>query len=215
MSARPTPRGFTLLELVVSLALFALVSVMSLQVLTGALHQSRVMERADAQAGEVLRALALLRNDLDHAVPLPFQTPIGDVEPAYLPQTGSLSVSLGGLPRLPRAPGESAAEARPDAGFQRVIWRHDAAAGTLTRQVWPVLNPRDPAQLGPEEVVLTGVRGLVLEPGPEDAAVAGSLPEEEAEEENRANAAQGLPPQIVVEIDTAQTGVLQIVVSTW
>lgn len=209
------PRGFTLLELVVSLALFSLVSIMSLQVLTGALHQSRVMERADLQASEVLRALALLRHDLEHGVSRPFQTPIGDVEPAYHPRPESLALSLGGLPRLPRAPGESATEVRPDAGFQRVVWRHDAAAGTLTRQVWPVLNPRDPGQIGPEEVVLTGVRGLALEPGPEDEAAAGTLPEDDSEDDTRANAASGLPPQIIVEIDTVQTGLLRVVVTTW
>ncbi|MEO0780598.1 MAG: type II secretion system protein GspJ [Pseudomonadota bacterium] len=212
MSPARAPRGFTLLELVVSLALFALVSVMALQVLSGALHQNRVLERVDDQASAVLRTMALLRLDLNHASPMAFQTPIGDFEAAYLPGPDSLALSLGGLPRLPRAPGEGARSSAQDAGFQRVIWRHDITENTLTRQVWPVLNPRDPDQIGPEEVVLTGVRGLTLTPSLEDLANTGALGNDgdtNARDEN------GLPSQITVEIDTVQTGTLQVVVSPW
>lgn len=212
MNRSSAPRGFTLLELVVSLALFSLVSVMALQVLSGALHQNRVLERADAQASEVLRAMALLRHDLNHASPKPFQTPIGDVEAAYLPGTDRFALSLGGLPRLPIPPGESAEASTQDAGFQRVIWRHDLTAGTLTRQTWPVLNPRDPDQIGPEEIVLTGVQSLTLTPGPEETANTGGS---EGDEAANTRNATGLPGQIVVEIETAQTGTLQIVVSPW
>ncbi|MEL7012343.1 MAG: type II secretion system protein GspJ [Pseudomonadota bacterium] len=212
MTRPHAPRGFTLLELVVSLALFALVTVMALQVLSGALHQNRVLERADAQASDVLRAMALLRHDLNHASPKPFQTPIGDIEAAYLPGPDSFALSLGGLPRLPTTPGDSAQTPTQDAGFQRVIWRHDQTTGTLTRQTWPVLNPRDPAQIGPEDVVLTGVRGLTLTPGPEETANTNG-----SESDVAANTrdATGLPGQIVVEIETSQTGTLQIVVSPW
>lgn len=190
-------RGFTLLELVVALALFALVSIMALQMLTGALHQSRLLARTDARAAEVLRVMTLLRRDLERLVPVPFQSPLGEVEPAYAPVLDRLSLSTGGQSRLPRTGPDSAGEA----GFRRVIWRHDAEAGTLTRRAWGVLNPRDAEQIGAETVQLTGVLDLRVTPGP--------APEDETE-------AEAAPPaRIEVEIETAHTGTLRVVVSRW
>jgi len=194
---RRAARGFTLLELVVALALFALVSVMALQVLTGALHQRRVLERSAAQGAEVLRTLTLLRRDLEHLVPLPFRSPLGEEAPAYAPGEDRLALSVGGQPRLPPATPADGEEA----GFQRVIWRHDPEAGTLSRRVWGVLNPRDPEQIGDETVHLTGVRELRVAPA--EAPGAETAP------------VTALPRQIEVVIDTAQTGTLRVLVTRW
>lgn len=180
------PRGFTLLELVVSLAIFTLVAAMGLQAVTGTLHQNRVLDQSQADMVEIQRLMTQLRRDLDAAVPVPFTTPLGDQEPAYQAEEGRLRLSLGGQMRL--------TESRDslDAGFARVIWTHDAAAGTLTRQVWPVLAPRDPDQIGPARVMLSGVTGLTV----------------------TASDAQGpaaLPRQIAVRIDTERHGRLDVV----
>ena len=47
------PRGFTLLELVVSLAIFTLVAAMGLQAVTGTLHQNRVLDQSQADMVEI------------------------------------------------------------------------------------------------------------------------------------------------------------------
>ena len=205
---RPGARGFTLLELVVAVAIFSLISVMALQVLTGALHQGRILESRDARGAEVLRALTLLRRDLEHLVPVAFVSPLGESEPAYAPAEDGFALSLGGQPRLPQAEGAEGAEVAKvtEAGFERVIWHFDAEAGTLSRQVWGVLNPRDPEQIGPELVQLSGVSGLRITPGP--------APENPAETTPAPQEA-GLPDQIEVEVETAQEGMLRVLVTRW
>ncbi|WP_397544517.1 prepilin-type N-terminal cleavage/methylation domain-containing protein [Roseovarius salis] len=195
--SRPGPRGFTLLELVVAMALFALVSVMALQALSGALHQRQVLERVDARDAEILRTLTLLRRDLKHLVPLGFQSPLGEIENAFAPAPDRLGLTLGGQPG---GNGEDA-QASPGAGFRRVVWQLDPEAGTLSRRVWPVLNPRDPEQLGPERVHLTGVRAMRILPEPQpdgDPLLVNSLPR-----------------QIEVELQTDRAGPLRVVVTPW
>ncbi len=171
--ARQTGAGFTLVELVAVLAIFALVALMALQALTGAIYQGRVLERADHTAEELTRALTLLRRDMGAAFPATFHPPLSDPEPALLAIDGSgrFSLSITGNPRLPGDQG---------AGMARVIWRHDPVANTLTRQVWPVLNPARGTLAGPERVILSDVTSLSLTPlgnWPERTENAASLPE--------------------------------------
>ena len=185
---RHAPAGFTLLELMVALALFALVAIMSLQVLTGALHQRGLVERRTAETTSLLRMLTQLRADLESLVPAAFTPPIGGQEPAFLPSEDRLALSLGGQPRLSAADGDSPAED----GFQRVIWRHDRTSGKVTRQIWPVLYPRDPAQLGPEILVMEEIDSWQITP---------------------AEPAEDLPALIIVTFESARHGRLRLVVT--
>ncbi len=184
-AARHAPPGFTLLELMVALALFSLVAVMSLQVLTGAVHQRRVLEQQTGDSAALMRLMALLRADLDSLVPLPFTPPLGGQEAAYAPSGNTLALSLGGQMRL-------AGDARREDGFQRVIWQFDAQAETLSRGIWPVLHPRDPGQRGPDIVLLEGVTSFEVTP-PETS--------------------ETLPRQIEVTFETRRHGPLRLVVS--
>lgn len=187
MKPRP-PAGFTLLELMVALALFALVAIMSLQVLTGALHQRSLVERRTTEAASLFRMMTQLRSDLESVVPATFTSPIGDEEPAVLPSEDRLALSLGGQPRLSAADGANPVES----GFQRVIWRHDDSSGTVTRQIWPVLHPRDPAQIGPEILMMEDVESWQVTP---------------------AEPAEGLPARISVTFESARHGFLRLVVA--
>lgn len=187
-AAPPAPRGFTLLELMVALALFSLVAVMSLQVLTGAVHQRRVLEQQTGDSAALMRHLALLRADLENLVPLPFTPPLGGQEPAFAPSATALELSLGGQARLGGGAGGEPAED----GFQRVIWQYDAQAETLSRGIWPVLHPRDPAQRGPDIVMLDGVTRFQVTPS---------------------EASETLPRQIEVTFETRRHGPLRLVVS--
>jgi len=165
--------GFTLIELVAVLAIFALVALMALQALTGAIHQRSVLERVDHEAEALTRALTLLRRDFEAAFPAPFHPLLADPEPALLApeSSGRIALSMAGHPRLPGAPGT---------GIARVVWRHDPVARTLTRQVWPVLEPTRSAVAEPERVILADVTGLSLSPlgdWPERGENIASLPE--------------------------------------
>lgn len=164
-------RGMTLIELVVAMAIFAMVSVMGLQGVTGMM---RMRDRLDTRAGdtaELSRALSLLRADLGAAVPLLFHPP-GKVPPrsALVHDTGAgrLALSVAGQPDLSASGGP---------GFGRAQWRLDAASGTLFRSAWSHLTPSDLSAEGPEVAILTDVMSMGLRSYWDDIGwVEGSLP---------------------------------------
>ncbi|KMK64006.1 type II secretion system protein J [Puniceibacterium sp. IMCC21224] len=153
-------KGLTLIELVVSMAIFALVATMGLQALTGALRMRDRLIATEAGSAELAYALGLLRQDLAALTPMIFHPPGAGGPRSSIDLTPGgrmLSLSLSGQPDLPPLSGP---------GLHRVDWRLVVApgqdTGQLTRQVWPALNPASAAVVQPEITVLDGVRSLGL-----------------------------------------------------
>ena len=142
--------GFSLPELVVVLAIFALVALIGLQVIRATVRSSDRLAEISESSGELAVGLALLRQDLAAALPRVFHPSTGGLEPALLVATPeSFSLSVGGLARL--NPGVS--------GLGRVTWRLDRATGQLFRQVFTTLTPG----AAPREVpVMTGISEFAL-----------------------------------------------------
>ena len=134
-------RGFTLIELLAAMAILAVVSVMAVQMLGGALRQQAVLERIDTGAAPLIRTLALLRQDLEATLPPPAGTP--DLTAGMLLEPDALTLWRGGLADLPGA---------PSAGVGRVRWA--VQDGALTRAL-------DDAAPRP---MLAGVSALALSP---------------------------------------------------
>jgi len=160
MSRGQTDKGLTLIELVVAMAIFALVAIMGVQSLGVSLTlRDRLSTTADGT--EALgQGLALLRNDLSAALPM-FFFPPGKAAPssalkALRGNTG-FSLSVGGQLGLVLPAGGM--DAMPK---QRVTWRFDHDQQRLTRAVWPTLYPASATQQGPEVSALEGVTGLIL-----------------------------------------------------
>jgi general secretion pathway protein J len=65
----PSERGFTLVEMLVALAIFALIAGAALGLLRGAVTSEAALRRHDATAGQVRRMLALWQADLGQAEP--------------------------------------------------------------------------------------------------------------------------------------------------
>ncbi len=143
-------RGLTLIELVVAMALFALIAIMGLQAMTGTLRLRDRLTEMDDAAHQVGQALALLRHDMGAAVPIVFHPPEGAPQSALHSGGGALSISVAGQPQMPFERGT---------GLNRVEWRLDAS-GTLTRRVWPTLAPLRDSQQTQESRVLTGVTDM-------------------------------------------------------
>lgn len=149
-------QGLSLIELVVALALFALVAVMGTQGLTGMLRLRDGMTERSAAAAELAQATSLLRNDLSGAVPMPFFLPDGGpIRSAIAEEALGFSLSLGGQPVL-------RPEAQSDPVFHRVEWRFQPSSGHILRRRWATLTPLDAAALGPEVVILKGVKEIRL-----------------------------------------------------
>jgi len=148
-----TDRGFSLIELIAVLAVFALVATMGLQALQGTLRSRDALTDRATATRALDRGLTLLRRDLEAAVALGFTRPDGGRERAlvYDPVARQLSLSVAGRGSLPDAPG---------AGTARVVWRFDPGTGRLDRAVWPTLIPAGAAAAGPAHPALDGLSGF-------------------------------------------------------
>ena len=146
--------GFTLVELMVALVIFAMLSAAGVALLS---FSVRAQAAANERLGEVatLRRLnALLTADLAQAIPRPFRDAAGANQPAFTGNgtgtTGGGVVALGMV-----RTGWSNPDAAPRASVQRVEYR--LAAGRLERVAWPHVDGAEPL---PPAVLLTGVRSL-------------------------------------------------------
>lgn len=146
-------RGVTLIELVVAMAIFALVAVMGVQALNGTLRQRDRLTEIDAEGRDLSFALSLLRQDIGALVPMMFHPPEGGLRSAVDQSADGLelALSIGGQLDL-----------RPELGLglHRVAWRLDHATQTLTRSAWPTLVPANAAQQSPDVQVLDQVTGI-------------------------------------------------------
>lgn len=198
----PRDAGITLLELVIVLSLFALVAVMGLQALNGAMRADARLSEVDDRTARMTRALTLLRNDLKSADSRAFWPP-GAEQPkrAFIDLSandGVLEFTIAGQAVLPDIQA---------AGFSRVIWRHDREGNRLTRQAWPVLRPAADRAQAPEVEMLRGIVGLsVLSYAGEDA---GWVNEYGTEKQPFGG---GLPEAVDLRLESEFYGPLRVVV---
>lgn len=148
--------GLTLIELVVAMAVFALIAVMGLQALSGMLRQrDRAAEYASASAA-LGQAAGLIRHDLDAVMPVLFYPPEGRAQSALDELPGRSGFAL------------TVANTRPSAALgatglmTRVEYRFDPETGRLYRREWRSAWPAVAAERGPEVLVLDGVQALGL-----------------------------------------------------
>lgn len=106
MRRSPQVAGFTLLELLVAMAVFVLVSVSVYAALAQMLSSRALLEDRYANLADVQRVLLYVERDLLQAVERKVKTPYGDVEPALKLVDGhDLSFSrLGADPLLDESP---------------------------------------------------------------------------------------------------------------
>jgi general secretion pathway protein J len=144
-----TREGFTLVEVLIALALFALIGAAGAMVLARTLDTREVVRTESERLGELQRLRALLRADLAQAAPRRTRGPTG--RPAAQPIVGP---STSGDPLLVLArSGWSNPEEAPRPSIQRVEYR--LVEDRLERRAAPYL---DGARPGPAQVLLRGVR---------------------------------------------------------
>ena len=140
------------MELVAVLSIFALVALIGVQVLQATIRSSERLSEISDESADLARAVALLRQDLDAALPMVFTDPNGADRPSLVAAVGEFALTVGGLARL-----DSNAS-----GQGRVRWRFDAGSGQLLRQVWTTRHPGSPRSAGAPVAVLDNVRSLEL-----------------------------------------------------
>lgn len=135
-------RGFTLLEVLVAMSIFAVVSVMAYSGLRTAVDAKQSSDAADARLSELQRAYAVLSRDFRQLAPRGVRSAFGDTEPPLLTEVGEV--------RLTRAGRGNPLELNRSE-FVRVGYRL-SADGELVRLVWPALD--QPIDASPAEMVL-------------------------------------------------------------
>lgn len=124
------PRGFTLLELLVAIAILSLVAVGSYELLFSTIATRDQAMTRERGLRELQRAEMLLQRDLVQAVKRPVRDEFGDVQPGFvIPRANQMEFSRLGW----RNPLQE-----PRSEVVRVRWL--VANGRLLREHWPVLD---------------------------------------------------------------------------
>jgi len=145
--AKRPARGFTLLELLVALSIFALIGALAYSGLSGVLETRKQAQHKAEQLAALQLAFFFIERDLEQASTRGVRDILGDAQPALrVNQDKTLELTRGGW----RNPG---AVARSH--LQRVAYQ--LKEGALLRLTWPVL---DQAQNSAprEAVLLSGVK---------------------------------------------------------
>ncbi len=141
---RASEAGFTLVELLVALAIFALISVAGVTLLrSGSDTQIAVKNRLE-EYSRANRLYNAMEGDLAQAIARPVRDPSGQPVPAFTENDAGAAGTLFGFVRA----GWSNFDEAPRAGLQRVAYVLEG--GDLKRLSWPMLDgagPTDAATL--------------------------------------------------------------------
>lgn len=141
-------RGFTLLELLVALAIFGLVSAMAYGGLQSVLAARDQTRQQAARLAALQKAFLIMEGDLRHTVDRPVRDSFGQEQPALLGDLTGLSLTRTGRPNpldLERS--------------YLARLKYYAEDGKLVRVLWPALDqPYEPEPR--EAALLDGVQAL-------------------------------------------------------
>lgn len=146
--------GFTLLELLVALAVFTVLAGIAYGALEAALDAREEADGRNVRRAEVMRALTVLERDLLQMVRRPVRNEFAQLSPALIverPPGARLELTRTGRPN-PRQAKRSA--------LQRVAYSVENDA--LVRRIWYVLD-RTAQTVPAEEVLLENVESVVFE----------------------------------------------------
>lgn len=137
--------GFTLLEMLIALGVFAVIGVMSSQILSGIIDMSDTVRDRSDQLAELQRAMFIVSRDIEQMTRRPVRDAFGDSTAAIIIGEPLIEFTRRGWQNPLRSPRSE---------LQRVAYT--VADGDLVRQFWPLLD-RGPDTEPIDQVLLRGV----------------------------------------------------------
>ena len=138
-------RGFTLLEMLIALGVFAVIGLMSSQILSGIVDLSDTVRNRSDQLAELQRAMFIISRDVEQMTRRPVRDAFGDSTAAIIIGQPLIEFTRRGWQNPLRSPRSE---------LQRVAYT--VADGDLVREFWPLLD-RGPDTEPIAQVVLQGV----------------------------------------------------------
>ena len=189
-------RGFTLLELLIAIAIFALLGLATYRMLTGVLRTDSVTLNHELQLRELVRAIAAFERDLLQVTARPVRDPFGDFLPALRGEADEVAAV-----ELSRA-GWRNPLGRNRASLQRVRWQ--LSGEQWQRHYWNVLDQAQDSQPQVQQA-LEGVTRLQLRYLDGDGAWHASWPPEGGGEKSL----QALPQALELVLEHRRHGELR------
>lgn len=153
MTAPSSRQGFTLVEVLLALAIFAMISAAGVLVLSQVVDARFGLQSSTRRTADLQRTLAIMRSDIAQAAPRRTRGPTG--RPAAAPV---MTAQLPGDPVLSLVrSGWSNPDADPRPSLQRIEYRLED--NRLLRRAYPYL---DGARAGPPQVLFRGVSDLQI-----------------------------------------------------
>ena len=146
-------KGFTLIEVLVAIVIFALLSVFSVQGFLMVANMEQRDREENAAEQSLYKIWSLVGQDLLHIRQRPIRDQFGVIDGAYIAGRDPYLVEFtrGGLPSLPISPG----------GMMRVAYRL-SEEGELIRTIWPALDSPTNTEVQ-ERVLMSGVAEVQFE----------------------------------------------------
>ena len=139
------PQAFTLLEMLIALGVFAVIGVMSSQILSGIVDMSDTVRDRSDQLAELQRAMFIVSRDIEQMTRRPVRDAFGDSTAAIIIGQPLIEFTRRGWQNPLRSPRSE---------LQRVAYT--VVDGDLVRQFWPLLD-RGPDTEPIDQVLLRGV----------------------------------------------------------
>jgi general secretion pathway protein J len=128
---RRANHGFTLLELLIAIAIFAFLALGTYRMLASVLASDEATRRHELQLRELQRAFAVLEQDVAQVGPRPIRDGFGDLRPALVGEVEPVAMAFSRL-------GWRNPLGNPRSNWQRVRWQ--LVGNTLQRSYWSVLD---------------------------------------------------------------------------
>jgi general secretion pathway protein J len=189
--------GFTLLEVLIAVSIFALLALGTYRMLASVLASDETTRRHELQLRELQRAFAVLEQDLAQVGPRPIRDGFGDPRPALVGEAEPAAMEFSRL-------GWRNPLGNPRSSWQRVRWQ--LVGSTLQRSYWPVLDQAVDSQALPQQV-LTEVRSLELRYLDRDGNWQNEWPSAQDDTEPKKRLEQ-LPRAVEIRLEHARYGLL-------